>query len=199
MLELLKLVLQQVERDILGDKEAMVFSVFLAFRLALCLCTETKGRSQSLIVPPHHPSPSTSGTPTSSSNLAAPSLEKITREEEKGTSAANSSTDVRTGSQLKSPSSLSLAGKNSPSLSRRVRALSSPVVAGGGVGGGVDGDEEKEDKEFLYLHKELMKSLGSGQSFMLQRSFWNALFVSVVDTDRGHLGWNEKTAELYNR
>lgn len=196
MLELLKLVLQQVERDILEDKEALVFSVFLVFRLALCLCTEAKGRSQSLMASPPHHSPSTSGALTSSSNGAAPSLEQVMREEEKATSVANSSPDMRTGSKQGPPSFLSLAGKDSPSLSKRVRALSSPVLV---EGGGGDGDEEGEDKEYLYLHKELMKSLGSGRSFMLQRSFWNALFVSIVDTDRGHLGWNEKTTELYNR
>ena len=198
MLELLKLILQQVEQDVVANKEASIFSVFLAFRLALCLCTEAKSRSQTILASPAlSPSPSTVGTPTSSSNEASPSLEEITREEESTHSTVNGSLvspDVTASSKLKPPRSKT--ERTSPSSSRMVKTVSSPVVVGGGGGGG--GGEGK-DKEYLYLHKELMKLLGNGRGFMLQRSFWNTLFISVVDTDRGYLGWNEKTAELYNR
>ena len=50
-----------------------------------------------------------------------------------------------------------------------------------------------------FLYKDLMKTLGNTRTFLLNRQFWNVLFMSTVDTDRNYLGWNERTAELYER
>ena len=51
----------------------------------------------------------------------------------------------------------------------------------------------------VFLYKEVMKSLGSAKAFLLEKKFWNVLFMSTVSTDRNLLGWNEKTTELYTR
>ena len=51
----------------------------------------------------------------------------------------------------------------------------------------------------VLLYKELVKSLGSSRSFLMEKKFWNVLFMSTICTDRNQLGWNEKTAELYTR
>ena len=51
-----------------------------------------------------------------------------------------------------------------------------------------------------FLYKDLGKALGpSGKAFMMERKFWNVLFMSVVTVERSYLGWNENTAELYQR
>ena len=50
-----------------------------------------------------------------------------------------------------------------------------------------------------FLYKDLMKTLGNTRTFLLNRQFWNVLFMSTVDMDRNYLGWNERTAELYER
>jgi len=50
-----------------------------------------------------------------------------------------------------------------------------------------------------FLYKDLMKALGSSQTFLLNRPFWNGLFMSTVDMNRNYLGWNERTTELYER
>ena len=51
----------------------------------------------------------------------------------------------------------------------------------------------------VFLYKELMKSLGNVRSFLLEKKFWDILFMAVISTDRNQLGWNEKTTELYTR
>lgn len=51
----------------------------------------------------------------------------------------------------------------------------------------------------VFLYKEVMKSLGSSKSFLLEKKFWDVLFMSTISTDRNQLGWNEKTTELYTR
>ena len=50
-----------------------------------------------------------------------------------------------------------------------------------------------------FLYKDLMKTLGNTRTVLLNRQFWNVLFMSTVDMDRNYLGWNERTAELYER
>jgi len=50
-----------------------------------------------------------------------------------------------------------------------------------------------------FLYKDLMKALGSSRTFLLNRPFWNGLFMSTVDMNRNYLGWNERTTELYER
>ena len=57
----------------------------------------------------------------------------------------------------------------------------------------------KCSKDTAFLYKDLMKALGGGKGFLLRRQFWNILFMSTVSVDRGYLGWNENTAELYER
>ena len=59
--------------------------------------------------------------------------------------------------------------------------------------------EMVDPKNTTFLYKDLMKALGSGRTFMLSRQFWNLLFMSTIDMDRNYLGWNESTAELYQR
>lgn len=59
---------------------------------------------------------------------------------------------------------------------------------------------QHDPKTHTPLYHDLMKALGgSGRAFMAQQSFWVTLFVSVLEVDRSFLGWNEKTAELYER
>ena len=54
------------------------------------------------------------------------------------------------------------------------------------------------DTQFLY--KDITKALGpGGKAFMMERMFWNILFMSVVTVERSYLGWNENTADLYQR
>ena len=57
----------------------------------------------------------------------------------------------------------------------------------------------QDEDSRTYLYKDLMKALGSSRTFMVNRHFWNVLFMSTIDEDRNYLGWNEKTAELYER
>ena len=55
-------------------------------------------------------------------------------------------------------------------------------------------------KDTAFLYKDLTKALGNtGKAFMLERNFWNVLFMSVVTVERSYLGWNENTTELYQR
>ena len=51
----------------------------------------------------------------------------------------------------------------------------------------------------VFLYKELMKSMGNSKAFLLEKKFWDILFMAVISTDRNQLGWNEKTTELYTR
>ena len=51
----------------------------------------------------------------------------------------------------------------------------------------------------VFLYKELMRSMGNSKAFLLEKKFWDILFMAVISTDRNQLGWNEKTAELYTR
>ena len=57
----------------------------------------------------------------------------------------------------------------------------------------------QDPKKATFVYKDLMKALGNSRTFMLSRQFWNVLFMSTIDTDRNYMGWNEKTAELYER
>lgn len=56
-------------------------------------------------------------------------------------------------------------------------------------------------KDTPFIYKDLSKSLRSGgKTFMMEnRKFWNVLFMSVVTVERNYLGWNENTADLYQR
>jgi hypothetical protein len=51
----------------------------------------------------------------------------------------------------------------------------------------------------VFLYKELMRSMGNAKAFLLEKKFWDILFMGVISTDRNQLGWNEKTTELYIR
>lgn len=171
MLELLKLILNQIEKEILSNQESAVFSAFLIFRLALSLCMETRARAQSSLPT----TPEVNSTPT----------------KEEGVHIGASTVSWNRSEECPSP----VNSRLSPTPpARRVRAISSPVPMLK-----ESEEEEEETKEYVYLHSELMKGLGTGRNFMLQRSFWTNLFVCVVDSDRGYLGWNEKTSELYSR
>ena len=57
----------------------------------------------------------------------------------------------------------------------------------------------KFTKDTQFLYKDLTRALGSGKAFMQERKFWTVLFMSVVAVERGYLGWNENTADLYQR
>ena len=59
--------------------------------------------------------------------------------------------------------------------------------------------EGQDLKGCTFIYKDLMKALGSSQTFLLNRLFWNGLFMSTVDMNRSYLGWNERTTELYER
>ena len=54
-------------------------------------------------------------------------------------------------------------------------------------------------KDTAFLYKDLMKAVGGNKEFMRGRKFWNVLFMSAVTVDRSYLGWNENTAELYQK
>ena len=56
-------------------------------------------------------------------------------------------------------------------------------------------------KDTPFIYKDLLKALrSSGKAFMMEnRKFWNVLFMSVVTVERNYLGWNENTADLYQR
>ena len=179
MLELLKLITNQIEREVTNNQESPVFSAFLVFRLALSICMEGKVRTQS-----GHPPPS---SPIGGDFLVMEEMKRKAGEECKRASLAVNGLPVSESKQFDSSHSCV-----TPPV-RIVRAISSPVPS---VGDEKEGDETKE---YIYLHSDLMKSLGNGRNFMLQRSFWNNLFVCVVDSDRAYLGWNEKTAELHYR
>lgn len=51
----------------------------------------------------------------------------------------------------------------------------------------------------VLLYKELVRSLGNTRNFLMEKKFWNVLFMSTISVDRNQLGWNEKTTELYTR
>ena len=51
----------------------------------------------------------------------------------------------------------------------------------------------------VFLYRELMRSMGNAKAFLLEKKFWDILFMAVISTDRNQLGWNEKTTELYTR
>ena len=57
--------------------------------------------------------------------------------------------------------------------------------------------EGQDLKGCTFIYKDLMKALGSSRTFLLNRLFWNGLFMSTVDMNRSYLGWNERTTELY--
>ena len=172
MLELLRLILNQIEKEILINQESAVFSAFLILRLALSLCMETRARAQSSL-------------PT------APEVNSIPTSKEGEVHIGASAVSWNRSEECASPVN---SRHTSTPPARRVRAISSPVPILK-----ENEDEEEETKEYVYLHSDLMKGLGTGRNFMLQRSFWINLFVCVVDSDRGYLGWNEKTSELYSR
>ena len=54
-------------------------------------------------------------------------------------------------------------------------------------------------RSFNFLYKELLKGQGDVRPFLVKKEFWSNVFMSTVDTDRGYLGWNERTADLYHR
>ena len=60
-------------------------------------------------------------------------------------------------------------------------------------------ETEHQSVGYVFLYKELMKSMGNAKSFLMEKKFWDVLFMSVISTDRNQLGWNEKTTELYTR
>lgn len=60
----------------------------------------------------------------------------------------------------------------------------------------IDGQDLKSCN---FLYKELLRGQGAVKPFLLKKDFWNTVFMSTIDTDRGYLGWNERTADLYRR
>ena len=105
------------------------------------------------------------------------------------------------GSATLSPARVSQNAKGSPLRKGRARSpshqlllelLESPRVYRPN-----DGDSRLAGCVFLY--KELIRSLGSSKSFLMEKKFWSVLFMSTISTDRNQLGWNEKTTELYTR
>ena len=112
-------------------------------------------------------------------------------------------TDLKSpeGSATLSPARVSQNAKGSPLRKGRARSpshqlllelLESPRVYRPN-----DGDSRLAGCVFLY--KELVRSLGSSKSFLMEKKFWSVLFMSTISTDRNQLGWNEKTTELYTR
>ena len=59
--------------------------------------------------------------------------------------------------------------------------------------------EGQDVRSFNFLYKELLKGQGTVRPFLVKKEFWSNVFMSTVDTDRGYLGWNERTADLYHR
>ena len=60
-------------------------------------------------------------------------------------------------------------------------------------------DTENLKHEGSFLYKGLVKALDGNQTLLLNKQFWNVLFMSTVHTDRTLMGWNEQTSELYTR
>lgn len=169
--ELLRLLIHQIEREFLGDKDSHIFSLFLVLRLALCISIGSRGRSLSAV--------STVAQDDSSPSTVVKEASNLEQTESEG---------VKTSDFNYTPHrSQSLTDKviSTPPIGR-IRTVSMPV-------------HEEGRGECVQLHKELMKQFGSGQSFMHQRVLWNTLFRSIVDNDRESMGWNEKTDELYSR
>ncbi len=218
---MLKYLLQFIEAELVKDTESPVFSLFLILRLALCLCTKApRKRSQS------NKSPTERETNyllksyslrknklgrASSPASTAPSIDKgssslgpLSSQEQSSISeqVGQDSIDGQNFSGLSStekvPQEIELeqiAGDSPPKHPRPlVKVPSKKVMISSPA------SDEGEDTPLMYLHNDLIRGLGpSFKELVVKRPFWTNVFVSVVHTDRKYLGWNEKTAELYDR
>jgi hypothetical protein len=108
--------------------------------------------------------------------------------------SSSNTTESRSHSRSGRPPPPPLQKRGSPlvAMHRRLRSeadLNNLLGTGSGY---------NKDTQFIY--KDITKALGpSGRAFMMERMFWNVLFMSVVTVERGYLGWNENTADLYQR
>ena len=66
---------------------------------------------------------------------------------------------------------------------------------------GIESNSSNEyESDFVYLHSDFLKGLSNAmKGIIVKKQFWNSLFCAVVQADRKYLGWNEKTAEMYDR
>lgn len=152
-------------------------------------------------VPGTHPVAMSTATPTSTGQLLPPSQSLLSnlpngnipvannrfREKSVSLSPARAAQDMAKGSPLRKGRAVS------PSHLLLLELLESPRL----YRPNETGRHQLADCVFLY--KEVMRSLGSSKSFLLEKKFWDVLFMSTISTDRNQLGWNEKTTELYTR
>ena len=140
-------------------------------------------------------------TPTSTGQLFPPSRSPLSNLPNGNIPAADnkfreknvSLSPVRAAQELAKGSPLKKGRAVSPSHLLLLELLESPRL----YSPNETGRHQLADCVFLY--KEVMRSLGSSKSFLLEKKFWNVLFMSIILTDRNQLGWNEKTTELYTR
>ena len=273
VLELLKYLLVHIEADISRSLESPIFSVFLLFRLALCLCMDVKNRNPSL----HAGSASRSRSPFSprtpspdfSSGQWGGIINLFTDSASSSSTKSTSKMQDR-GEEMRESKSTAVAskpeemdniketnfggGRNEMSVSqepssKHTEGVSESHITQAIVGTDVDSPRVTTEKsnikprdtavsdekptptstaqttptgktmkrvrtltdievgvpneaalDLVYLHTELFRGLGNNVKDMIcRKSFWAALFVSVVTADRRHLGWNENTVELYQR
>ena len=211
VLDLLKYLMQFIETELTKEIETRIFSIFLVFRLALCLCTssshkrvhstkshdarENKSPESKTPLSPRSSSVVDKGGP--STTIKKQSRNRSEKEiwsedEDHGTDndqviktpAGNGKTQQIELKEMAGDFS-GQGGKNTPT--KRVR-VSSPTP------------QDERDSSYVYLHNDLIKSLGPNvKNLVVKRQFWNNLFACVVEADRKYLGWNEKTPEMYER
>ena len=214
VLDLLKYLMQFIEVELTKEIETRIFSIFLIFRLALCLCTSSSHKrvqstkshdtkenkspeSKTPLSPRSSSVPVMSVVDKGSSSLATKqsrnrSEKEIWSEDEDHGTDNDQVIKTPTGNGKTQQTEMAgdfsgQGGKNTPT--KRVR-VSSPTPQ----------EKDERDSSYVYLHNDLIKSLGPNvKNLVVKRQFWNNLFACVVEADRKYLGWNEKTPELYDR
>lgn len=218
VLDLLKYLMQFIEAELAKEIETRIFSIFLIFRLALCLCTSSSHRrvhstkshdtkenkspeSKTPLSPRSSSVPVMSVVEKGSSSLPTTIKKQSRNRSEKEIWSEDEDHGTDNDQVIKTPAGngktqqielkemagdfSGQGGKNTPT--KRVR-VSSPTP------------QDERDSSYVYLHNDLIKSLGPNvKNLVVKRQFWNNLFACVVEADRKYLGWNEKTPELYDR
>lgn len=190
VLDLLKYLSQHIELTLQSNIDTPLFSVFLIFRLALCLCTNTSSHKKVTKSLKTDPKTFESGRAS-----PVPSLSASIFKEPYNYSSDESHPLLPVEIELQEIFNVADSGDVVSPSCKRVRSHKPVHVIHDGVE-----VENTEGEDMLYLHDDLLRAFGNTmKSIILKKQFWNSLFSAVVQADRKYLGWNEKTAEMYER
>jgi hypothetical protein len=195
ILDLLKYLVSHIETTLQADIDTPLFSVFLIFRIALCICaggTKKITKTSDTLGPLERPlrrASSPAAINETTDKHAATSSPVPPLKMPKG-QMFQPTIDIPVETELKQIT-VKANGYSIGTDIRRVRFCQPKLL---------EGVTENIINPETYLYVDMLKGFGPiMKGIVVRRQFWLSLFASVVQADRKYLGWNEKTAELYQR